>query len=116
MAGGANSDRFVFDTALGASNIDRITDFAKGTDKVVLDDDIFTKLGTGTAAGKALSAANYKVGAKAGDSDDYLIYDPTTDKLFYDKDGSGAGAAMQVATIVLTGTAAPAVTDFLLVV
>jgi Ca2+-binding RTX toxin-like protein len=116
LIGGTGSDRFVFDTALGSTNLDTVTDFIKGTDKIVLDDDIFAKLGTGTTAGKALLGANYKIGAAAGDSNDFLIYNPSTDKLYYDNDGNGAHAAVQIATIVLSGTTAPAYSDFLLVV
>lgn len=116
LTGGTGNDRFVFDTALGSSNIDTVTDFIKGTDKIVLDDDIFAKLGTGNATGKAIAAANYKVGTAAGDANDYLIYNPATDKLYYDNDGNGARAAVQIATITLSGTTAPAFSDFLLVV
>ena len=46
----------------------------------------------------------------------YLIYNPATDKLYYDNDGNGARAAVQIATITLSGAAAPAYSDFLLVV
>jgi Ca2+-binding RTX toxin-like protein len=115
LTGGTGSDRFVFDTKLGSTNLDTVTDFIKGTDKIVLDDDIFAKLGTGTLAGKALLAANYKIGAAAADSNDYLIYNPSTDRLFYDADGNGSNAAVQVGVIKLTGTTAPALSDFLLI-
>jgi Ca2+-binding RTX toxin-like protein len=116
LTGGTGNDRFVFDTAPGSTNIDTVTDFLKGTDKIVLDDDIFTKLGIGTTTGKVIAAANYKVGTAAGDANDYLIYNPATDKLYYDNDGNGAGAAVQIATITLSGTTAPAYSDFFLVV
>jgi Ca2+-binding RTX toxin-like protein len=33
------------------------------------------------------------------DSNDRLIYDQTTGKLYYDADGSGLGAAVQIATL-----------------
>ena len=66
--------------------------------------------------GKLISSANYKVGTAAGDTNDYLIYNPATDKLYYDNDGNGARAAAQIATITLSGTTAPAYSDFLLVV
>ena len=114
LTGGSGNDRFAFNT-LGATHYDTITDFIKGTDKIVLDDDFFGRLGTGTLAGKPIASANYKVGAAAGDSNDYLIYDPATDKLSYDKDGNGANAAVHIATITLTGTNAPALSDFLLI-
>lgn len=89
LGGGGGVDRFVFDTALGSSNVDRLTDFVRGTDKLVLDDDIFTKLGTGTAAGKAIASGSYKVGTKATDANDYLVYDPATDELLYDQNDAG---------------------------
>jgi Ca2+-binding RTX toxin-like protein len=116
LTGGTGADRFVFDSALSRTNIDRITDFAKGSDKLVLDDDIFGKLGAGTAAGKGINSANFKVGTAAGDSNDYLVYNPATDKLFYDVDGNGSRAAVQIATITLSGATAPTYKDFLLVV
>ena len=115
LTGGTGNDRFVFDAALGSSNIDTVTDFSKGTDKIVLDDDIFAKLGTGQLTGKAILAANYKIGTAAGDSNDYLIYNPANDKLYYDKDGAGGSAAVVVASITLAGSSAPAWSDFLLV-
>ena len=113
--GGTGSDRFVFDTRLGSSNLDTVTDFIKGTDKIVLDSDIFAKLGKGTTAGKALLAANYKIGTAAGDSNDFLIYNPSTDRLFYDADGNGSNAAVKIGVIKLAGTTAPALSDFLLI-
>jgi len=115
LAGGTGNDRFVFDTTLSSNNIDTVTDFVKGVDKLILDDDIFAKLGIGTTTGKLISSGNYKIGSAAGDANDYLIYNPTTDKLYYDTDGNGAHAAMQIATIPLSGTSAPAYSDFLLV-
>ena len=115
LTGGTGNDRFVFDAALGSSNIDTVTDFIKRTDKIVLDDDIFAKLGTGQLSGKAILAANYKIGTAAGDSNDYLIYNPANDKLYYDKDGAGGSAAVVVASITLAGSSAPALSDFLLV-
>jgi Ca2+-binding RTX toxin-like protein len=116
LTGGTGNDRFVFATALGSTHIDTVTDFVKGVDKLILDDDIFAKLGVGTTTGKLISSANYKVGTAAGDANDYLIYNPATDKLYYDNDGNGARAAVQIATITLSGTTAPAYSDFLLVV
>ncbi len=114
LTGGGGNDRFMFN-AISSTNYDTVTDFIKGTDKIVLDDDIYTKLGTGTLAGKSISSANYKVGTKAGDGNDYLIYDPATDKLYYDADGNGSAIAGHIATITLAGTAAPSASDFLLI-
>lgn len=118
LTGGSGNDRFVFDTALGSSNIDRITDFKpNGYDKIVLDDDIFTAL-TGSGSGARLPSGTLKIvssGSAAGDANDHLIYNTTTDKLYYDPDGNGAKAAVQIATITLAGTAHPASQDFLVI-
>jgi Ca2+-binding RTX toxin-like protein len=121
LTGGAGSDRFVFDTALSTptlANLDTITDFVTGADKLVLSAKIFGKF-KGSSAGSPITAANLVVGegetAKAKDVDDYLIYDTTTDLLYYDADGSGAGAAVAFAKVELLGTAAPSSGDFLIV-
>ena len=53
--------------------------------------------------------------AKANDVNDYLIYDTTSDLLYYDADGSGSGAAVAFVKVELTGTAAPVFGDFLVV-
>ena len=49
-------------------------------------------------------------GVTALDSDDYLLYNTTTKALYYDADGSGAGAAVQFAT--LTNIATVRASDF----
>ena len=100
LTGEAGADVFRFDTAL-ASNVDKVTDFnaVTGHDKIQLENSIFTHL-----AGGALSAGNYVEGASADaqDSDDYVIYDTATGKLYYDAeaaDGSGSGAKLLIATL-----------------
>lgn len=72
MTGGIGNDRFTFNTSPGSFNIDIITDFAHGLDKIILDDDIFTKIG----APGALQAGAFRKGAgvtTAGDADDRII-------------------------------------------
>jgi serralysin len=49
----------------------------------------------------------------AGNADDRIIYETDTGKLFYDADGSGAGAAVQFA--VLTGNPTITNADFVVV-
>ena len=119
LTGGAGRDRFVFDTARGSSNVDRITDFVSRTDKILLDDDIFTRL-TGSSSGTPLAASKYKfitsgTGFAAGDADDRIIYNTNTDKLYYDADGKGGAAAVQIAVITMAGSAHPVAGDFLIV-
>jgi uncharacterized delta-60 repeat protein len=115
MTGGAGSDSFTFNSALGSSNIDIITDFVHGTDKIVLDDDIFAQIG---APGTLLAGA-FRKGAgvtTAGDADDRIILNTTTGALYYDANGSAAGAAVHFATLSGTSTrAAITASDFLVV-
>ena len=89
-----------------------------GTDKIVLSAKVFSKF-TGSSMGKAITAGNLVIGAgsaaKAADSNDYLIYDTTSDLLSYDADGSGSGSPVAFVKVELTGTAAPAFGDFVVV-
>jgi Ca2+-binding RTX toxin-like protein len=95
LTGGSGYDVFRFDTAIGATNIDKLTDFSSADDSIQLDHTIFTKL----AVADALNAANFKLGAVAADANDYVVYNKTSGALFYDADGNGAGAAVQIALI-----------------
>jgi Ca2+-binding RTX toxin-like protein len=97
LTGGAGADAFVFSTALnGTANVDRITDFVAGTDTIRLENAVFTKLAnTGT-----LGANNFKViGSAPLDADDFILYDKASGYLYYDADGSGAGAAVKFALV-----------------
>ena len=115
LFGGPGADRFVFDIAPSISSMDVIMDFSPGTDKLVLDDDIFSALGvTGTPEGVGLAnALVLQIGPDADDAADRLIYDSATGALYYDSDGSGGESRVQIA---LLGTAkALQISDFLIV-
>jgi Ca2+-binding RTX toxin-like protein len=110
LTGGAGNDHFLFDTpAWLGGNADTITDFAKGQDKLVLDNDVYAELGVAGADlnGQFVSGA----GVSAQDADHHLLYDTATGQLFYDADGSGFEPALLIAT--LTGKPALAATDIL---
>ncbi|MBY0569447.1 MAG: calcium-binding protein, partial [Hyphomonadaceae bacterium] len=94
LTGGAGADTFVFAAALGAGNIDAITDFNVTDDTIELDVTIFTGISIG-----ALAVEAFVIGTAAADSNDRIIYDPTTGALYYDADGDGGGAAVQFATL-----------------
>jgi serralysin len=94
MTGGAGADRFTFQDSLGAGNADHVADFATGSDKILLENAIFASLGAGP-----LAAGAFVVGTAAADASDRIIYDAATGTLFYDSDGSGAGAALLFATL-----------------
>ncbi len=96
LTGGAGNDSFVFNSKLGASNVDTITDFTPGIDKIALGKNIFKAY----ARDKTIQASNLVYGDSAIDSNDYIIYDQTTGKLYYDSDGSGTKSqAIQIALI-----------------
>ena len=98
LTGGLGSDQFIFDTTPNAKiNLDRITDFDATSDKVVLDDAIFTKL-TGFDF-----STNFIAASKAKDTNDFLIYDAKTTILSYDEDGSGKASSVAIAKIELLG-------------
>ena len=94
LAGYGGADTFVFSSALGSSNIDRIADFLSGTDKIALSSTIFTTLASG-----ALNPNALRIGSAAQDADDRIIYDPNSGALFYDADGNGSGAQIQFASL-----------------
>ena len=62
-----------------------------------------------------LAAANFHTtdDAAAPDKNDYIQYDTHTGALYYDADGSGAGAAIQFAT--LAGAPVMTAADFVVI-
>jgi Ca2+-binding RTX toxin-like protein len=95
LDGGSDQDQFVFNTALGATNIDLVDGFSITNDTVMLDNDIFTAAGPiGT-----LTTGRFHIGAAAGDAGDRIIYDSITGALYYDSDGTGGAAQVQFATM-----------------
>ncbi|MCC8996154.1 MAG: hypothetical protein LM517_03670 [Nitrosomonas sp.] len=92
LTGGTGKDSFNLTTS---GNIDTIKDFVAVDDTIRLENAVFTKLTTtGT-----LAASRFKIGAQAMDADDYIIYNNTTGALYYDSNGNGTGATVQIATI-----------------
>ncbi len=112
LTGGSGKDIFVFETRLDSdTNKDIITDFGSLVDIIRLDNSTFTKL---TAPG-ALSAEYFVsgAGAKALDSNDYLLYDTNDGSLYYDADGNGAGAKIEF--VSLTGIPSLTADDIVIV-
>jgi Ca2+-binding RTX toxin-like protein len=98
VTGGAGSDSFVWAES-GNNTRDTVTDFVSGTDEVLLDNASMAALGANAswAAGDARFWA--AAGATSGhDADDRLVYNTSNGNLYYDADGSGAGAAQVIAT------------------
>jgi cysteinyl-tRNA synthetase len=94
LTGGTGADRFIFNTRLGAGNVDTIKDFVPGSDRIVLDRDIFAKIDKG-----ALADGAFETGTEASGSDVRIVYDGGTGALYYDADGSGDVKAVQFAKI-----------------
>lgn len=87
LTGGAGADTFVFNRALGVTNVDSITDFnsAEG-DSIALARTVFTAF---TTAGQLAE----------GDFGSKILYNDVTGALSYDADGPGGNAAVQFATL-----------------
>ncbi len=111
LTGGAGADFFLFNTALGATNVDKITDFTAADDTIRLENAIFTEL---TATGTLASGA-YFAGAAAHDLDDRIIYNSATGALLYDADGNKAGGVAAVQFATLTGGLTLTNADFVVV-
>jgi Ca2+-binding RTX toxin-like protein len=110
LNGGAGRDSFRFNTTLNAtSNVDRITGFVAADDTIQLDDAVFAGIGP---AG-VLSATAFRAGTAAGDANDRIVYDSATGRLWFDANGSGAGASVLFATLS-PGTALSAA-DFVII-
>jgi serralysin len=105
LTGGAGADQFVFSTAVSAANVDTILDFnAASGDTIRLTGTVFAHLNQTNAV---LNAADFHSGTgatfAATTASQHILFDTATHGLFYDADGSGAGAAVQFA--VLAGVA-----------
>jgi len=97
LTGGAGSDVFKLSSA-ASQNMDTILDFMSGEDKIYLSRSAFAKVGLsgGLKANAFYSDANATAGH---DADDRIVYNTSTGALYYDADGSGSVAAVQIAII-----------------
>ena len=114
LTGGLGDDVFRFDNLpiSTGTNTDTITDFSKVTgnaDRIYLDHVIFDQLGAG---GSPLDATAFITGSAATDDTDRIIYNQTTGALYYDSDGSGIAAMVQLAIFGTTTHPSLVATDF----
>lgn len=96
LSGGLGRDGFWFDAPLNRLyNVDRILDFDRADDTIYLDRAIFT----GLAANGKLAAGAFRIGDKALDAGDRILYDQASGKIRYDVDGAGGDAAILFAQV-----------------
>jgi RTX calcium-binding nonapeptide repeat (4 copies) len=110
LTGGGDADIFVLDTAPDIDQIDTILDFTSREDRIRLDRAVFTELN----GGSALATRAFATGAVAGDANDRILYHRASGMVFYDADGTGEIAEVQIVQLD-PGTALVAA-DFQLVV
>lgn len=101
-------DVFRFDAHLGTSNVDEIIDFSVSQDRIELETHIFsafpavyfeeTDEGMYYVNAQMKSTA-FKIGTAATASSHRIIYNQSTGDLYYDADGTGAGAQVQFAKL-----------------
>lgn len=92
LTGGSGRDIFKITTT---GHVDTFTDFVVADDTTQLENSVFTALTTlGT-----LNVSQFRIGSKALDANDFIIYNSATGKLLYDADGSSGGVAIEIATV-----------------
>jgi len=98
LTGGSGLDHFVLNTKVNnTSNVDTLSDFESGTDKIDLSKVIFKTLGAkGVLSTDAFNNGDFTSGQ---DSTDRIIYNTTSGALYYDVDGSGIKASIEIAVI-----------------
>jgi Ca2+-binding RTX toxin-like protein len=85
LVGGNGKDTFLFNTALSATNVDSISDFQSGTDKIALDRTIFAGFTDAT-----MDAASFA---------QHIDYNSATGRIAYDADGPGGAAPVWFASV-----------------
>ena len=94
--GGGGRDHFVLDTRTNVRrNVDSFVDFEKGQDRIDLVKSIFKAIGR--KGGLAKDA--FHAGTHVTDAQDRILYDRKSGGLFYDSDGTGHAAAIQIAAL-----------------
>ena len=95
LTGGNGNDVFVFDSLTTSADKDTIKDFVVGQDHLDLSRSAFAAF-AGSSAG-SLSASAFALGTAATGTDQHLIYNSATGALYYDPDGVGGAAQIQIA-------------------
>jgi hypothetical protein len=97
LTGGLGMDSFSFGSA--NENADVITDFSVASDTILVSASGFGGAPVGLVAGAAIAANQFVLGSSAQDAADRFIYSQNTGRLFFDADGTGAIAQVQIAQL-----------------
>jgi Ca2+-binding RTX toxin-like protein len=95
LTGGAGNDHFFFRDAGSGSDI---TDFVTAVDRIQLSR-LHSMAELGNSGNFAADDERFHAGAEAAESDDRVVYDFSTGRLWYDGDGSGVREAELIATL-----------------
>jgi Ca2+-binding RTX toxin-like protein len=98
LTGGDGADRFGFESPVKAGgDVDTVTDFVSGSDKIALAGSIFTALRGDTDLSDNLWLTTSTSPATARSN---LVFDPQSGVLSYDPDGSGPATSIAICTLV----------------
>lgn len=95
LTGGAGNDVFVFDSLTTSAERDTVRDFVRGEDILQLSSAVFGALAG--SAGGTLAASAFVSGTAATTADQHIVYTASTGNLYYDADGVGGAAMVQIA-------------------
>ncbi|GAB4226900.1 MAG: hypothetical protein Kow0049_06490 [Stanieria sp.] len=94
LTGGQGKDSFYFDHP--NQGIDTITDFDVSQDLIKVSGNNF---GSGLVAGDTIDSSQFRIGSAATDTSDRFIYNSSNGALWFDADGNGSIAPIQIATL-----------------
>jgi|GEM_PF-1299943 len=97
LTGGEGSDIFLFKDSLSKKNVDVITDFDSGTDKIRLSSVIFKDLDADND-GIINFESGYGLKSAHTDTASFIVYDTKSGKLYYDEAGKDAIQFAKLAT------------------
>lgn len=100
VTGGDGADNFRFGSIFQEDARDVITDFTKDLDRIQLESSHYS------AVGGEVDANEFAYGSVATTETQHLLYNQADGALYYDADGSGSGAAVQLATVLNNGVPA----------
>ena len=97
LTGSSGSDAFSYNIRDSGPQpgTDLITDFTLGEDAIFIDEVVGL---FGLESGE-LKPEQFVAGTSSNDSDDRFIYDQSLGNLFFDQDGTGSSAQVQLATL-----------------